>query len=105
MAEMTQSHERHWSVLCALLRRPYGAHVLFPLPVPTLKRGANNHCASGATPIGTRFVSKFNTCDCPVGGDKAAEFIRPLNSRAITHPFRQKARKRMGHGCSIFSPN
>jgi hypothetical protein len=29
-------------------RRPYGTRICFNLPSPTLKRGANEHCASGA---------------------------------------------------------
>jgi hypothetical protein len=33
---------------------------------PTLKRGANDGCASGAKKIGARLVSKTNSCDCPV---------------------------------------
>ena len=36
--------------MCApRMRRPYGTpDVLFKPPHPTLKRGANNHCAYGA---------------------------------------------------------
>jgi len=32
---------------------------------PTLKRWANNRCASGAIEIGTRLLSKVDSCDCP----------------------------------------
>ena len=73
-----QLHERHWSVLRALCTAPTGLTPFFaPGPHAStpgnkdrflgtpVKRGANNHCASGATPIGTRSVNKFNSCDCP----------------------------------------
>src|ERR1039458_6993106 len=39
-----------------------------------------------------------------IGGDWPAFLIRQLNSGAVSHPFPQKARKRMGHGCSILLP-
>jgi hypothetical protein len=32
---------------------------------PTLKRGANDHCASGAIEIGPMMVNKTDSCDCP----------------------------------------
>ena len=32
---------------------------------PTLKRGANDHCASGAMEIGISLVYKMDTCDRP----------------------------------------
>jgi hypothetical protein len=40
-------------------------------PFPTLKRGANHHCASGAIKIRTNLVNNLNSCDYPVpgGGD------------------------------------
>ncbi len=32
--------------------------------LPTLKRGANNHCAYGAIEIGIKLVNKMESCDC-----------------------------------------
>jgi len=46
-----QSHEGYLDDKLADLRRPYGAGSLLFAPFPTLKRGANHHCASGAIEI------------------------------------------------------
>ena len=41
---------------------------------PTLKRGANDHCASGAMENGTSLVNKKDSCDHPARErDRAAE--------------------------------
>jgi len=50
---------------------PNGANWLLLAPFPTLKRGANHHCASGAIKIRTNLVNNLNSCDYPVpgGGD------------------------------------
>ena len=45
------------------LHRPDGAEWLLLITFPTLKRGANDHCASGATEIGTSLVNKVDSCD------------------------------------------
>jgi hypothetical protein len=44
---------------------PDGADWLLLAPFPTLKRGANHHCASGAIEIRTNLVDDLNSCDCP----------------------------------------
>jgi len=48
-----QSHERYLDDNCAVCAAPYGAHRLLLALFPTLKRGANDRCASGAIEIGT----------------------------------------------------
>jgi hypothetical protein len=60
-----QSHEGHLDDRFAVLRRPYGAGGLLLAPFPTLKRGANHHCASGAMKIRTSLVNNLDSCDCP----------------------------------------
>jgi len=50
------------------LRRPYGADRLLLALFPTLKRGANDRCASGAIEIGTSVVNKMGSSDCPEWG-------------------------------------
>jgi len=47
------------------LHRPDGADELLLAALPTLKRGANDRCASGAIQIGTSLVNKRASCDCP----------------------------------------
>jgi hypothetical protein len=42
------------------LHRPYGAESLLFTAFPTLKRGANHHCASGALVIGTSLADNQN---------------------------------------------
>jgi len=44
---------------------PTGLDSIFVAIDPTLKRGANKRCASGAIEIGTRLVNKMDSCDCP----------------------------------------
>jgi hypothetical protein len=46
------------------LRRPCGADGLLPTTFPTLKRGANNHCAYGAVKIEASLLHP-DSCDCP----------------------------------------
>jgi hypothetical protein len=43
-----------WGRARMLMRRPYGTSWEFTHPIPTLKRGANNHCASGALVCGSQ---------------------------------------------------
>jgi len=33
---------------------------------PTLKRGANDRCASGAIEVGSKLVNSTDSCDCPI---------------------------------------
>jgi len=47
------------------LHRPDGAEGLLLTAFPTLKRGANDRCASGATEIGASLVSKMDSCGGP----------------------------------------
>src|ERR1035438_2128590 len=47
------------------LHRPYRAEWLLLTAFPTLKRGANDHCASGAKEIGISLINKMDSCDCP----------------------------------------
>jgi hypothetical protein len=42
---------------------PNGANWLLLAPFPTLKRGANHHCASGAIKIRTGLVNNLDSCD------------------------------------------
>ena len=58
---------------------PNGANWLLLAPFPTLKRGANHHCASGAIEIGASLLNNgasllnngasllnnLDSCDCP----------------------------------------
>ena len=44
---------------------PPRADELLLAALPTLKRGANDPCASGAIRIGTCLVNKEDSCDCP----------------------------------------
>ena len=63
-----QSHEQYLDDTFAVCAAPTGADRLLPTRFPTLKRGANDHCASGAIEIGTMLVSKMVhaiTC-CPL---------------------------------------
>jgi hypothetical protein len=50
------------SSFLASLLRPYGANWLWLAAFPTLKRGANHRCASGATEIATSLINKEPTC-------------------------------------------
>jgi len=61
-----QSHECYIDDQFAVLRRPYRANWLLLASFPTLKRGANHHCASGAIEIGSNQVNNLDSCDCPV---------------------------------------
>ena len=49
------------------LHRPDGAdELLLVCFFPTLKRGANDRCASGAIEIGSCLVNKMDSFGCPV---------------------------------------
>ena len=56
-----QSHEGHLDVTFAVLRRPYGADCFLLAFFPTLKRGANEPCASGASEIATGLVNEMDS--------------------------------------------
>jgi hypothetical protein len=60
-----QSHEGYFDDRFAVLRRLYGADWLLLAPFPTLKRGANHRCASGAMEIGAPLVDNLDSCDYP----------------------------------------
>jgi hypothetical protein len=57
ISQSGQSHKGDVDDGFAVLRRPYGAESLLRIPFPTLKRGANHRCASGAMEIGTGLVN------------------------------------------------
>ena len=87
ISQSGQSHKGDVDDGFAVLRRPYGAGSLLLIPFPTLKRGANHRCASGAMEIGTglvngaigiatslvngaieirtSLVNSLDSCDCP----------------------------------------
>jgi hypothetical protein len=56
----------------SLLAPPTGLARLLPAIFPTLKRGANDRCASGAIETGTSVVNKIDSCDCPWGARAGA---------------------------------
>jgi hypothetical protein len=57
------------------LHRPDGADELLLAALPTLKRGANDRCASGAIEIGTGLFNERDSYDYPGGKLDAAIWI------------------------------
>jgi hypothetical protein len=55
----------HFDDRFAVLHRPYRADQVLLAPFPTLKRGANQHCAYGATEIGASLANNLDLCNCP----------------------------------------
>jgi len=65
MGRPGQSHEHYLGGDLAVCAAPSGAESIFLATFPTLKRGANNRCASGAIELGTSLINKVSSCDCP----------------------------------------
>ena len=51
-------HEHHFDDKFVVLQSPYGANRLLLAHFPTLKRGANHLCSSGAVEIGTSSINE-----------------------------------------------
>jgi hypothetical protein len=82
-----QSHEGHFDDRFDALRRPYGADGPLLVPFPTLKRGANHHCASGAMKTPTSLVNNLDSCDCPAALHQCNQFVDVLTGNLYLFAF------------------